>query len=508
MLPKKLFIEISAGKVKDISPSATTSINIDGELIEFPDLFILPSFIESHAHLIGHGERLILPDISTVESFEALIEQARSLNMRKGQWIFLRGWNDTLWHKTPERPIDTLDALFPDIPVCFVRVDGHAMMINSAAVTESGIDISKPVDGGHFGLDQNGAFTGNVIDNAMQAVYDKIPEYSEEELIRIINISIHDYFSKGVTEIHDMDVYLRYIPIYQKLAKEGNLPLQIRSYIRAFDGEYKKLYPRPFQVGNLNICGLKFYADGALGSRGALLIEEYADCPGEKGLQLIDTDVLLAEAREGCKEGWEIAVHAIGDKAVRNVLDVFEKLREEGYKNIFRIEHSQIVAPLDLIRYKKLSVIPSVQSIHCTSDSSMASERLGQNMSYAYPWCSFLEKDIEIIAGSDAPIETNSVIEGINAFVHREPKNKASFWNFAERISIEDALIAYSQSPLYGRSRKKLKTIEDIITLTNSFIIVDNNFADYTSASILGTNIIATVSNGSLVYSPNQSTIT
>jgi predicted amidohydrolase YtcJ len=505
MRPVKAKIVIEKGKVVSASPADRSLVILEGIAYTLPDLFILPSFVESHAHIMGQGEKLLLPDISSASSFDDLIQLAKSTQFRKGDWLFLRGWDDSGWDSFPATPISALDSIFPDTPVALTRIDGHAMFVNSRAIEVAQIDTNNPMEGGSYIYTPDGTFSGQLLDNAMEEIYKAIPEYHFHALISMIESSQSDFLSHGITEVHDMDVYLRYLPVYIKLAKENRLHIKIRSFIRAFDGVYLEDYPKPFKVGNLEVCGLKFYADGALGSRGALLLGDYADKPGERGLQLISNEELYERAKKGCENGWEIAVHAIGDAAVRNVLDVYEKLRADGLKNILRIEHSQIVSPDDLHRFKKLGVIPSVQPIHCTSDSRMASERLGDRLINAYPWRSFTDQGSDIIAGSDAPIESNSVLEGINAFVNRIPKRPTDNWHYGEKISVDDAIRSYCLTPRYSHIYHRDMDVFQLIEETNSFIILDNDFENTDPSSILATRIYATVSNGFFHYSSQES---
>jgi predicted amidohydrolase YtcJ len=504
MLPRKYHIVIENGKIVSCELSSYTQVIIDGNKLDITDAYILPSFVESHAHIIGQGEKLILPDIESCNSFDQLLQIAKSTSIRKGEWLFLRGWNEINWPSFPDSPIKALDEHFPVTPLALVRVDGHAMIVNSRAIETAKVDIKAELLGGEIKLDELGNPTGLIIDTAMEPFYDSIPEYDNQDIQKLISTSLIDYIDKGVTEIHDMDVYLRYLPIYSQMASDDRLPIRIRSFIRAFDDEYLKEYPKPFQIGNLNVCGLKFYADGALGSRGALMFEPYSD-QDTLGLELISIDDLYRKAKTGCIAGWEIAVHAIGDKAVHNTLMAFRKLRDDGYENILRIEHSQIVKPEHIALFEKLNVIPSPQPIHCTSDSDMAVHRLGDRIDYAYPWKSFFVNGIPIIAGSDAPIESNSVIEGLNAFVNRKPKNPVTKWNYSEKISVEQALDSYILHPRYYvseeyRNIRNTITPDEIIRERNTFILLDNNFDSTSPDSILGTTILATFAHGKIFH--------
>jgi len=326
----------------------------------------------------------------------------------------------------------------------------------------------------------------------MEIVRDNIPPRSIDLTKKYILDACNECKKYGIVEVHDMDVHLEDLPAYKELDAENKIPIRLVQYIRGFDDEYKRHQARPFHGNNLIIKGLKFYADGALGSRGALMINNYNDMDTQ-GLELISVNDLTHKAEEGCKAGWDIAVHAIGDKANRNVLDAYEFIRSKGYTNILRVEHSQLINKDDLNRFNHLDVYASVQPIHCTSDKKIAIQRLGTDYKYPYPWNSLAKNGAKLIAGSDFPIESHNPFLGIDSFVNRIPINEQESWQEEETISIAESLDAYCYEPHnasgVGGNRNRL-----VVDNYANLCIVDHDFTD--KSRIKSTKILATVSDG------------
>lgn len=394
-------------------------------------------FRDSHGHIMWLGMSLASPKIEGLASISDTIEQIKNWEY-KSEWILARGWNEELWEsEIPTKGV--LDNAFPNNPVMLTRIDGHASWCNSLALKKSGINKNTPnPDGGEIKKDANGEPNGILIDMAIELVNAKLPKYTNEDYISFINKACLALASKGITEASDMDVHTEWLPAFEQLAKSNELPIKIKSNIRGFDGEWERLGLTPKVIGNLNLSGVKFFADGALGSRGAALIDDYSDDPGNKGLFLISEEELYTKAKKACEAGWEIATHAIGDAANRMVLDVYEKLRNDGFKNILRIEHAQIVHPDDLQRFSDLEVEAHIQPMFAVSDKEMAESRLGNRISYAYPWKSLLDLRIKVYGGSDFPIESFDPLLGIKALVNPQIE-----WQKDQIFSIEEALKIY-----------------------------------------------------------------
>jgi predicted amidohydrolase YtcJ len=244
-----------------------------------------------------------------------------------------------------------------------------------------------------------------------------------------------------------MDMHPEIFQIFNELNNEGKLKLRIQGFLKAQNNEYRSFLNTPSKGNRLNIIGLKFYADGALGSRGALLFGEYSDASGNYGLELLSKSELYKKAKIGIENGFAIAVHAIGDKANYNVLQVYQQLHLDGVASktdILRIEHAQIIRPEDFELFSKYNIFAAVQPVHCLSDAKMARARIGERIQNSYPWSCFIENGIVISGGSDFPIESYDPIVGLNAFIHRIPFNENVAWVPEQLISPAEAIKAYT----------------------------------------------------------------
>ena len=492
MKPSKLTISIKNGLIDSINQSDVTEIIIDGASNRFESAYAIPGIVDAHAHIIGLGENLNTIRLEKAKSKDELIQLVKEIDVKDG-WITGRGWNEENWDNNDLHRLD-LDAISSETPIFLVRVDGHAAWVNSKALELSEINkYTANPNGGTIQIDAKGNPTGLLIDNAIELVRDNIPKASNELIKKYILDACFECLRNGITEVHDMDVHLNHLQAYKELDNDNLLPIRLVHYIRGFDGEYKLIQPSPFSGKNLHIVGLKFYADGALGSRGALMIDKYVDAD-TYGLELISSDELYERASEGCRNGWDIAVHAIGDKANRNVLDVYQRLRSDSYENILRIEHSQLVHPDDIKRFSDLNVFASVQPIHCTSDKNMAIKRLGGNYKFAYPWKTLHKTGAKLIAGSDFPIESHNPFFGIDAFVNRRAINEEITWQKEETLSLEDALNSYCYTPHLATGNSNSGSLE--LGKRTDITIIDNELSQ--SNTIRNTKVIATITNGKL----------
>lgn len=494
MKPAKLTIEIENKKIKNITPNDFgVEIISNNQSNKFNNCFAMSSFVDSHCHLWGLGMKKLGLDFTHCESQEDCIQKLIENPYSRGGWIVGRGWNQEKWINKilPEK--SALDEHFDAVPVCLTRIDGHAIWVNSLALRLAKIDKFSPnPEGGSIIKDKSGEPTGLLIDNAMNLVEKIIPQFNNDELERFILQGISDCISFGITEVHDMDVPFNQIPIYRKLNDANKLKINISSYLAAQNDEYERLNLLPESKKNLNILGVKFYADGALGSRGAALRFNYNDS-NHNGLLMIKEDTLFNKSEKAINLGFQIATHAIGDLANYTVLQTYKNIRDSYPEAILRIEHAQIIQPNDLDLFLENSIIPSVQSIHFVSDIKMAPIRLGEKrfVHNGYPWKAFIERGIELIAGSDFPIESPNPFLGIDAFINR---NK--YFNYSElkSISLEDALKSYTLNP-----RKVTNTSNRTLEVGNiaDFIIIDNNFDD--NNTIKESKVISTYIDGEKV---------
>ncbi len=486
-------IYIENGKIKVAEPAKGYIQIFEGNSFhKFENCFIFPGFVDSHCHLLGLGEKISEISLENCESPE---ECAIALTEAKprNNWLIARGWNQEKWNKLESYDKKLLDFYFPDIPIFFIRIDGHCAWVNSKALEIAGINNLTPdPEGGKILRYKSGEPNGLLIDNAINLVANLIPKYARNEYKEFIKKGAYECLKYGITEIHDMDVNPDFLDIYYELDKEGLLPLKINIFLSAQN------YPLTIEnfntqkINNVNIIGLKFFMDGALGSRGAALSLAYKDQPNYKGLILINKFKLIEKVKKGIDRGFDIAIHAIGDKANKIALDIYENVYQMANINKvnLRIEHAQIVSETDLERFSKFGVLASVQPIHCISDASMAEKRLPPTLlKDSYRWKSFIDKGIKVIAGSDFPVESPDPLLGIYAFINRIPFDSQKPWFPKEKISIEEALKAYIITPRQIISQdiaiEPLKIAD--------FIVVNNNFSKELSDE---TRVLGVYTNG------------
>ncbi len=298
-----LSLEVNDGKITGINKTASgTILNINGTEKRFDNGFVYPGFTDYHGHVALLGKKITGTPLNDCQSADECIEKLKSGARLRGGWIAEFGWNHELFPDNHFPTKEQLDEAFPDIPVCLVRIDGHSAWVNSAALTIAGIDKFTPgPNGGIIIKNKAGRPTGILIDNAMNLVTNLIPPYSDTELERMISLAINELAANGITSVYDMDVDIQTVGIYRSMAGAGKLPINIYAFVKAQQDEWTEKLPHPFTKGKLNVCGLKFYADGALGSRGAALSEAYKDSPATKAYFLSAPASYIERPKEALK---------------------------------------------------------------------------------------------------------------------------------------------------------------------------------------------------------------
>lgn len=418
----------------------------DTEILLPVNAVILPGFVDTHCHLIGPGQMAERIDLRGTRSAGECIERvADDIRGRTaGEWILGFGWNQEAWESREGFDRNSLDAVAPDNPVALYRIDTHAAWANSAALKAAGLHAGSRIGGGEVVLDEHGEPTGLLIDEAVKLLERRMPAPTNEQVGRWYRYGVEECLRYGITEAHDMTVAPEWLQGMTGLAESGEMRVRCRAFL---DGKAERwrAVPKPARLGpNLDIVGVKFFSDGALGSRGAYLLEPYSDAPETRGIATISSDELVERSRDPIGAGYAIATHAIGDAANRIVLDAYERLRPEYPDALLRIEHAQIVHPDDVPRFAALNVIPTMQPTHCTSDARMAEERLGpERCAYAYGWRNLLDAGVPLLGGSDFPIESPDPLAGLAAFVRREVDGVP--WYPEQAVSREVALKAYTE---------------------------------------------------------------
>jgi predicted amidohydrolase YtcJ len=440
-----------------------TRIKIDGRKIESDELFIYPGFRDCHGHIYSLGKIKSTIDFTSAKSFEECIEIIKKSKKTESNWITGRGWNNENWLNNDLPTREGLDKLFPNVPVYLIRVDGHCALANSKALEIAKIDSdSDNPDGGEILRFPDGSPNGILLDNAMNLVSKKIPSQSHSNKIAFIKEGMNQLAKVGIIETHDMDVHPELVKIFIGLDSKKDLKQYIKTYITAQNEEYQKYSLKRYKGNSYEIAGIKLYADGALGSKGAALEEAYSDDSDNFGIEILDYQQLLEKSILALKNDMDIAIHCIGDKANENVAKVYQKLSKYRYEREFRIEHAQILNSELPKKFSDFNITASIQPVHCISDAFMAEKRLGNRIEHSYLWKTLLENNVNILPGSDYPIESHNPLIGISAFVNRIPFESDKPWQHSEAIELEKALSLY-YSPI------------SINNLRNNFIVMDKN---------------------------------
>ncbi len=481
------------------------------ERLDLAGRTVFPGMVDAHAHLLGLGQALRTVDLVGTRSYEEVVRRVaeRANTARPGEWIRGRGWDQNDWADTRFPTHEALSRAVPNNPVYLTRVDGHAALVNAKALELAGVTRATPdPTGGRFIRDSGGTPTGVLIDGAQSVLGRVIPPPPTVELREQTLAAIAELNRWGLTGIHDAGVGPEGIAVYEALAREGRYALRNYVMIRSNDSVLDAFMRRGPQLalydGRLWIRAIKLTADGALGSRGAALLEPYADDPGNTGLITTPPERIKSVAVRALKAGFQLNVHAIGDRANRMVLDQFEAALKEVpvADHRFRIEHAQILHHDDIPRFAELDVIPSMQGSHQTSDMYWVPTRLGWSRSEgAYAWRSLLNTGVVIPNGSDLPVESANPLLSFHAFVTRQDADgyPAGGWFPAQRTTREEALLSMTLWPAYAAFME-----HESGTLTAGkyadFVVLDQDIMTVAPEDILGTHVVMTVLGGKTVY--------
>ncbi|WP_298444711.1 amidohydrolase [uncultured Ferrimonas sp.] len=464
---------------------------------------MLPGLTDAHGHLLGLGYLNTDLNLSGSSSKADALQQ---INVYAGAnkdapWLRGRGWNQELWPSGAFPAAADLDAIVADKPVWLRRVDGHAGWANSKALALAGINANTPDPaGGQIMRDDQGRATGILIDNAMSLVEQHLPKRSADERQQAAQAALKQLASLGLTGIHDAGVGASTLQLYKQLEANGQLPLRL--YAMLADVETLEQVTQPHYGERLTARSVKLYADGALGSRGAALIEEYSDRKGHLGLLIHPVVELNRRVEAVIDAGFQANVHAIGDRGNREVLKALASHGEAGQRH--RIEHLQVVEPSDFDAIKQAGIIASIQPTHATSDMNMAEDRLGHERIHgAYAWRTILDKGIPLAAGSDFPIESPNPFWGLYSAVARQDHhgNPAGGWYPNQAMSREEALHGFTLGAAYASFQEDtLGSLEP--GKQADFILIDRDYFTVATSAIWQTQVLATYVAGELVHQP------
>jgi predicted amidohydrolase YtcJ len=423
---------------------------------------VLPGLTDAHVHVEGLGTSLESLSLVGATSLREALDRvgARARTLGPGEWLLGRGWDQNDWTEKRYPTAAELEAVSAGHPVYLTRVDGHAGWANTEALRLAGVTASTPdPEGGRILRDGAGAPAGVLVDRAMGLVTAKIPAPSKDVRKRRLLGGMKASAAAGLTSVHDAGVSLDTVALYKELLAAGQMPIRVYVMLRGpevFLGAGPGLRPEiGLGDGLLTVRSIKAVADGALGSRGALLLAPYSDEPATAGLRTVDPAAFKELLRRALAQGFQVNTHAIGDGANRFVLDAYAEAfgAAGGTAHRWRVEHAQVIAPEDVPRFKSLGVIPSVQPTHCTSDMYWATDRLGpERAKGAYLWKTFLSQGVVLAGGSDAPVEEIAVVPGLYAAITRQDAKgwPEGGWHPGERVTPAEAVDLFGKGAAYA----------------------------------------------------------
>jgi predicted amidohydrolase YtcJ len=504
--------------------TAKETINAEGK-------FIYPGFIDAHCHFYGYGKGLMEADLAGTHSFEEVIERTvefvkkndpdienyNKKDIAARNWIIGRGWDQNDWEKKEFPTKARLDSLFPNTPVILKRIDGHAVLVNQTALTIGHLDEKTKIKGGEL-IQQNGKLTGILIDNAVDSVEKHIPKITDERIKKALLKAQENCFAMGITTVDDAGLEKQIVDAIDKLQKEKELKMRVYAMLTPTQENLEHyLKNGTYKTDRLNICSFKFYADGALGSRGACLLKDYSDKAGWKGFLLSDPEYFVKYAGQMEEREFQMNTHCIGDSAVRCMITVYASapkmfgdmdgklFREIIKKRRWRIEHAQIVDPSDLKWIKELGIIPSVQPTHATSDMYWAEERLGkERVKTAYAYKDLLNVAGMLALGTDFPVEDISPFKTFYAAVFR--KDNKGFpekgYQMENALTREETLRGMTIWAAYSNFEEKEKGSLEKGKFAD-LIILDTDLLNCNEGAVLKAKVLSTYLNGEKVSQVN-----
>jgi len=516
---------IYAGTKKGLEPytgEATEQVDLQG-------MTMTPGFIESHGHLMGLGFAELNLDLTKVQNYTEMVTLVAEAveQAEPGEWILGRGWHQSKWDKDPDVIVkgfqthDKLSEVSPDNPVYLRHASGHAGFANAKAMEIAGVNqlsvesMVQELEGGEIIRDANGNPTGIFSERAQGLIGKYIPQSDDERNNKALELAIKACQRNGITSFHDASAGQQTIDRYQAFKEESKLGVRLYVMIAGPDRELTKTWlERGPMIDStdhfLTVRSIKLNCDGALGNRGAWMLEEYSDMPGEFGLETLPMEYVLEVSRGGLKNGFQVCAHAIGDRANREILDNYQTAFEE-FSGItdhrFRIEHAQHIHPNDLPRFAELGVIAAMQAIHMSSDRPWAIDRLGEKRikEGAYMWQTLLRSGAIVINGTDVPVEPINPIASFYASVSRKTLKGEPEGGYEpeEKMTREQALRSYTLDAAFGEFEEDFKgSIE--VGKAADFTVFSEDIMTIEEDEILSSKVMMTIVDGHIVYTNEQ----
>ena len=495
----------------------TKMVNLNGRTLT-------PGFIETHGHIMVLGYNELNLDLMDVKSYEELVERVRQAvaKAQPGQWIVGRGWHQDKWDSKPANMVkgfqthELLSAASPDNPVYLRHASGHAGFANAKAMQIAGVNQlsveqirEASSEGGEIIRDNLGNPTGIFNERAQSLITRHIPDNTTENDQQALELAMQACARNGITSFHDAGASRSNIDLFHQFKAEGKLTTNLYVMITGFDSEliydWLRQGPEVDPNGNLTIRSIKLNCDGALGSRGAWLLEEYSDRPGFFGMATLPMDTVMKISREGLKRGFQVCSHAIGDRANKEILDRYEiALNENPVRDHrFRIEHAQHMRGADIPRFGQMGVIAAMQANHLSSDRPWAIDRLGEKRikEGAYMWQSLLKTGAKVINGTDVPVEPVNPLNSFYASVTRKTLKGEPEGGFEpeEKMTREQALRSYTLDAAFGAFEEKIKgSLEP--GKRADFTVFSKDILTVAEGEILTTEVVMTVIGGKVIY--------
>jgi predicted amidohydrolase YtcJ len=496
------------GRVVATGDESLLEHHVDASKIDGDGRVVLPGLIDAHAHVYSYGLLKNNLDLAGTPSVDAAVASIAAYATSKPhtRWILGRGWNQVLWPVKEFPNAGQIDKVVPDRPVWLRRVDGHAGWANSATLKLAGIDSGTPDPvGGKIVRDENGHATGILIDRAMDLIEKHIPQPDKSDIRAAIRSAIDALLAEGMTSVHDAGIDTTNAEVYLSMADDGELGMRIYAMTGGAGDVLDAIGEPIYAYGNdrLEIASVKLYTDGALGSRGAAMIEPYSDDPENRGLPFWTQSELDAMVRKANGMGFQVGIHAIGDLGNRMALNSFERVqggKPSPLRN--RIEHSQIVTLEDIPRFAELGVVASMQATHATSDKNMAEDRIGPDRILGgYAWRRMLDAGVVLANGSDFPVELSNPFHGLYATVTRQGRDgePEGGWYADQALTRAEALLSFTLAAAYAaRQEDRLGSLEP--GKWADFIIIDRDYFTIPASEIDDIVVLETWVGGHQAY--------
>lgn len=498
-------LAVSEGKIVAVGSADDIQNHYKGEqVVDVGGHFIYPGFNDAHCHFNGYATNLMqyadLRDTRSPDEILVILKQHH--DKFGGDWILGRSWDQNDWEVKDFPNKEMLDAFFPDIPVYLIRVDGHAGWCNSKALEIAGITTETKVSGGDVIL-KNGEPTGILIDNAESLVTPLIPEITSDQQEKGLLEAQENCFAAGLTSVTDCGLSKNTILMMDKMQKAGKLKMRINAMLNPTEENFEHFVKKGiYKTDRLLVNTIKIYADGALGSRGALLLADYSDDPGNSGLQIEPQEFYDNICQLAYDNNYVVATHAIGDGGNRLMLDTYGKFLKGKNDRRWRIEHSQIIQPDDFEKFGKFSIVPSVQPTHCTSDMPWAEDRLGpERIKGAYAYQTLLQQNGWIPAGTDFPVENIYPLYTFYSAVFRTDHSgwPQGGWHINEGWTRKQTLRAMTTWAAKSSFEEDEKG-QLVPGMWADFVVLDTDLMSASPEEVLDAKILSTWSAGEKVF--------